>query len=339
MKSSRSPLVSSTSFLLLMLLWSVVATEHANAHPLAPFLLKIELISEHSASLFWKESELKPQGIQVGPIFPEDCHKISVPDIQQTNGSSTYQWSIDCKHSLIERSIRIEGLEASRGNVLVAFTDASGNAASTLLTGENNNFIIPKTLNHWRIAKNYVFSGIEHLLLGWDHLLFVTGLFVLLFHQIKRLLFAITAFTAGHSITLLLASMGYLPFNPQWVEILIALSITALGLELLSTEKPAQRFSIRKSPYLLTFFFGLIHGCGFASVLAEALSKEAQVALPLFSFNLGIEIGQGIVLLALTALFYPFIRIIKTNIKQSNGVAGYVLGAMSVYWLISRISI
>ncbi|NRB21888.1 HupE/UreJ family protein, partial [Candidatus Dependentiae bacterium] len=227
-----------------------------------------------------------------------------------------------------------------------------GRRTTNLISSTQQFFIIPASLSTWLTVKQYLLSGAEHLLTGWDHVLFVIGLFVLLFQRRRIMILAITAFTLGHSLTLLSASMGFIPFNPQVVEIFIAITLIVLAMEILNLNKPSHPWAIRHHPFILTFVFGLIHGFGFASVLSDALTQEGQLWVPLLSFNIGIEIGQLLILSICLTITSPYILLKKDLLKEvilntwvkeglnthhTQTVIGYVLGIMSSYWLISRI--
>ena len=132
--------------------------------------------------------------------------------------------------------------------------------------------------------------GVEHILTGVDHLLFVLCL-ILLVPDIRKLLLTVTAFTIAHSITLAAASLGFVNVPTAPVEATIALSIVFLASELL--RDPHQRSDITQTyPWLVAFSFGLLHGLGFAGALAEIGLPHGQIPLALFSFNVGVELGQ-----------------------------------------------
>jgi len=190
-----------------------------------------------------------------------------------------------------------------------------------------------------------------------SHLLFVFGLFVLLYQQRRKMLLAVTAFTVGHSASLFVIGLDFAPAMGIWIEILIALSITFLALEILNESANANGnintnnvvFGIKNHPYRLTAFFGLIHGCGFALVLKEMLSNTSDKLLPLISFNVGIELGQCIMLvlfmgasvllnkldyLSRYKIKYPVL--LKRVSRLVMPFCGYSLGVMSMYWVVLR---
>ena len=180
---------------------------------------------------------------------------------------------------------------------------------------------------------DYFVLGLEHILLGYDHLCFVLGLVIVLVTvgKLRSLFAVITAFTVAHSITLGLAATGTATLPSSLIEPLIAASIVFVGVESWRLKAPAARWRI-------TFPFGLIHGFGFAGALAEiGLPKDAVVpALALF--NVGVEAGQLAVLLLLT----PVLLLLRKKLpeKQQHTVVRVVSAAVVVaggYWLIERV--
>jgi len=173
--------------------------------------------------------------------------------------------------------------------------------------------------------------GVEHLLTGYDHLLFLLGLLVAC-RRFSSMALMITSFTLAHSLTLALAALDVVTLPGQVVEPLIAASIVFVGVEnLLRREEPKGRWA-------LTFTFGLVHGFGFAGVLKSIGlgSAGAPLLASLFSFNLGIELGQ----LALTALFFPLLwRLGKLPVFARYGrtAISVVVALMGTYWLVQRI--
>jgi len=312
-------------------------THSVYAHQLAPLLFKVSQIEEKEFLLSWKESELKPKGIEVAPVLPDDCKKLSEPVIVHKDKAYIYEWQVHCDDALLGREILFQGLKKAKNNVMVVYSDLQGRSISQLVTSQSGRFVVPIKESAGDLIQRNILSGIEHLVFGWDHVLFVIGLFGLLSMQLRVLFWAITAFTVGHSFTLVLASMGYIPFNPQWIEIFIAITIAMLAVELFRPEGYEGKWTLRNNAYLLTFVFGLIHGCGFANVLVDALSSEANILLPLLTFNLGIEVGQILILMFMSIIFY-LLRKLKLEMIYVYRSLAYLLGTMSTYWLLARIT-
>jgi hydrogenase/urease accessory protein HupE len=181
----------------------------------------------------------------------------------------------------------------------------------------------------------YLHLGIEHILLGVDHLLFVLGL-LLIVGQRWMLVKTITAFTLAHSITLAVATLGVAHVPAAPLNASIALSILFLGPEIVRCWRGETSFTIRH-PWVVAFAFGLLHGFGFASGLAQLGLPSEEIPLALLLFNVGVEIGQigfviGMLLLArsfrLTQLHWP---------KLMERLPGYAVGTLGAFWTIQRV--
>jgi hydrogenase/urease accessory protein HupE len=171
--------------------------------------------------------------------------------------------------------------------------------------------------------------GIEHILTGFDHLMFLFGV-ILVGGKLRNLLLAITAFTIAHSVTLGAAALGFWAPSPSVVEPAIALSIVYVGVENWFVRDASRR-------WLLTFPFGLIHGFGFAGALREIALPQAQVPLALLSFNLGVEAGQMVVLaLVLPILFW--LRRHPWFAQQGMRASSSLVAVAGLIWFIQRIS-
>jgi hydrogenase/urease accessory protein HupE len=237
---------------------------------------------------------------------------------------------------LIVKSAIMEKL--SRGHrEYFKLTDAAGNTiAERLFDAENNSATISAgelsaALGKWHTFKQFIELGTQHILLGFDHLCFLAAL-LLAANSLGSVVKIITSFTIAHSITLALAALNIVNISPSFVEPMIAVSIIYVGLE-----NVWRRGKEIEGRWLLTFAFGLIHGFGFASVLRELNigASGSGLAIPLVSFNLGVEIGQ----LAVAALFWGIIwKVRKTEIFKTRLVPAFsiLVAIAGAYWLIER---
>ena len=183
----------------------------------------------------------------------------------------------------------------------------------------------------WR----YTHLGIEHILFGIDHLLFVFGL-LLIVRTGWKLVKTITAFTLAHSITLALATLGLVHFPSQAVEATIALSIVFLGVEILHARQGRVGLTMR-SPWIVAFGFGLLHGFGFAGALAELGLPEGEIPVALLFFNVGVELGQLMFVVAFLAFERLYRRIAWRSPTWVEPVPAYVIGTIAMYWFIDRV--
>jgi hydrogenase/urease accessory protein HupE len=175
--------------------------------------------------------------------------------------------------------------------------------------------------------KSFFTFGLEHILTGYDHLLFLFAL-ILMPISLKQVLFSITAFTLAHSITLGISVLGFLVPNSNIIEPLIALSIAYVGIENFIIKKFNKR-------WILTFLFGLIHGFGFAGALHEISLSTDQLPWVLLNFNLGVEMGQVLVILMVFPILAWFRKSLWFN---SSGIATLNMSLIVIgsYWFIDR---
>ena len=181
------------------------------------------------------------------------------------------------------------------------------------------------------IASAYTVLGIEHILTGFDHLLFVISLLFLVGFN-KRLIGTITAFTLAHSLTLASSALGLLTLRPPPVEATIALSIMLVAGEALHSRQTLAR----RWPALVAFLFGLVHGLGFAGALQQIGLPQNHLAVALVTFNGGVEIGQLFVVALAWCLWRAFDR--WPRFVAARTPALYVVGSVAAYWSIGRIA-
>jgi hydrogenase/urease accessory protein HupE len=213
--------------------------------------------------------------------------------------------------------------------------DLDGTAQTDRLTATRQSFVITTAPGAAAIALTYLQLGIEHILLGVDHLLFVLGL-VLLVNNRWMLIKTITAFTVAHSITLVLATFGYATIPVPPLNAAIALSILFLGPEIVCAWRGGTSVTIRQ-PWIVAFAFGLLHGFGFASGLTQMGLPQKEIPLALFSFNVGVEVGQlGFV--ALILLLNGSFRVLEVRWPRTVELfPAYAVGGLGAYWTIDRL--
>ncbi len=228
----------------------------------------------------------------------------------------------------MQDSIEINRRSDSKGPLIVSLSE-NGNTHTSLVHSKVNRWEIDldASFSRWQLFSDYTLIGIEHILLGLDHILFVLALLFLA--RGKQLLLAVTSFTIAHSITLLMSSLNILYLPIAVTEALIAFSLVLMATEVL---KPIPE---RNTNYItLGFVFGLLNGLGFAGALSDLGLPGNHVLLSLFSFNLGVEIGQLLFIGIALVLFTMFKKLVP-RIRLSR-VCGYLIGSLGVYWLIVR---
>jgi hydrogenase/urease accessory protein HupE len=186
------------------------------------------------------------------------------------------------------------------------------------------------------VIRTFVLSGIEHIMIGPDHILFLIGL-LLLGGTLARLALIVTAFTIGHSITLSLAALDILSPPAYFIEPLIALTIVVVGADNLLVLRAGQQQQASDIRAWLAAGFGLIHGFGFAYVLKEFGLPQAALAWSLFAFNVGVEIGQ-LLIVAAVAGSLMLVRTRNPAAARVVAVAGSVAVIVAgVYWFVERV--
>jgi len=262
----------------------------AEAHPLAPSLLELRAVDELRFEASWKISVLSPDAGSLEPVLPASCRPAPPggggATAERDGAALIRRWTVDCPGGLEGERVTVDGLERTDARVLVRVVLPEGRTARAILDADAPEFVVPRRTAGWQVAWSYLGLGFEHILGGYDHLLFVLGLLFLVRGR-RALVGTVTAFTLGHSVTLSLAALGLVRVPSAPVELAIALSIWVLAVELARDEEKRTR-----RPWRMAGFFGLLHGLGFAGALAEAGLPEGEIPLALLSFNTGLELGQ-----------------------------------------------
>ena len=202
----------------------------------------------------------------------------------------------------------------------------NGERFEGLVSLKDSKLTIPKEVQVF--PTGYFALGVEHLIGGPDHLLFVFGLLFVVFGW-RNLLKTITAFTLAHSLTLGLSVFEIVNLPSITIEALIALTIIYLALEI-SEDRGKDR-----TPWIMAFGFGLLHGFGFAGALGEIGIANEQLFLSLLFFNIGIEIGQ-LIMIPIFLIIIWLLQNIKLNFSVTK-LSSYAIGGMGSFWLIERV--
>ena len=255
---------------------------------------------------------------------------------QRQEGTLIQSWQEYCDQALSQSTLAIRNLYPGVSEVLVSITYLDGSVQRFVVRPDNP--VVNLGEADAPLLPAYLELGIEHLLAGLDHVLFVIALMVLITDR-WRLIATITAFTIAHSITLALSTFELLQISQSAVEALIALSLLFMAVEMLSKTSSLTA----NYPWLISFGFGLIHGLGFAGVLREVGLPDDAALWALLLFNIGLEIGQLMVVAA--CLFLGFLirywrrKITAADVSLSNLLPAYFIGPISVWWLLQRLPI
>jgi hydrogenase/urease accessory protein HupE len=293
------------------------------AHDVRPAVLALRELSAGRFAVHWSPpSDGTPALVDTLPRFPEHCRHES-------------ETLLDCGERGLIGAIRFDGGAAFAGvSVDIAWLRgprelriASGNPAVLFVSGTPERTSLRRRAE---IAGSYAAMGVTHILLGIDHLLFVAGL-LLFVRSLRRLLLTVTSFTLAHSLTLGASALGLAHPPTAPVELCIALSILLLAVE---ATRPRRTWTHR-APWVVAFVFGLLHGFGFASALAEVGLPPQHVPLALASFNVGVEAGQLMIVVVLAAGYQWLLRSARAA-ERARALAVFALGAASVYWCLQR---
>ena len=275
--------------------------------------------------------------------LPEGTSDVTPPLAQFTGGAYTERRTIRRSGGLAGQAVAIEGLSATSTDVLVRLESLGGATQTERLSPTKTTFIVQSAPGAAEVAVTYLRLGIEHILLGFDHLLFVLAL-VILVRGWRRVAVTVTAFTVAHSITLAAATLGVVTVPGPPVEAAIALSIVLVAVEIVNARRGMPSLTAR-SPWLVAFCFGLLHGFGFAGALAEVGLPHHAIPTALLFFNLGVEIGQLLFVAAVMTAGELFRRAMAPRLEPArlskrldrlDMTAAYAIGAIAAYWLIER---
>ena len=212
------------------------------------------------------------------------------------------------------------------GHVHLVNLRMNGRLQEQILDGRNRTAFFSQTSGTWwQTLGRFAWLGIQHIATGYDHLSFLLGLLIAT-ASLRSLVKTITSFTVAHSITLALATFNVVVLPSRFTESMIALSILYVAVENLIRRRAIDRWK-------LTFFFGLVHGFGFSNVLREMQLPRADLALSLFSFNLGVEIGQVVFVVLLFPAIEDLVRSGWTKLRPAVSIA---IGLLATYWFIQR---
>ena len=267
----------------------------------------------------------------------EGCKEKGYPVSRFVNGSSIDRYTLECAQSLKGKIIEVQGLENTKTVLLLRLEFLDSTSQTKLLNPLHNTYTIKEDASATQIIQTYTWLGITHILMGFDHLLFVFAL-LLIVKNVRRLLWTITAFTLAHSITMAGATLGLVHMPQQPVEAMIALSILFLAMEIIH-EKQGKVGLASQYPWLIAFIFGLLHGFGFAGALAEIGLPQQAITLALIFFNIGVEVGQ-LMFVATVVLVALLLQRLKHPrlMERVEMFVVYGIGGLSAFWMFERIA-
>jgi hydrogenase/urease accessory protein HupE len=308
-----------------LMLCGVLLCGSARAHEMSLAELQVHETAPGEFIWQWGAGEKKAPADELSPIWPAHC---------QAEGNALH-----CGPRGLQGTLAVKGVGQGFSAAMVKVLWRDGQSRVYTLTGSQTTVQLygaaddPRGLGE--IVSAYTVLGVEHILSGIDHLLFVIALLFLVGFN-RRLIGTITAFTAAHSLTLASSALGWLALRSPPVEASIALSIVLVAGEALH-----QRATLaRRWPALVAFLFGLVHGLGFAGALKDIGLPEHHLLPALLSFNIGVELGQLLTVGAAWLLWRQWWRLSARwpQLARARTAALYGIGAVAAYWSWLRVA-
>jgi hydrogenase/urease accessory protein HupE len=322
-----------------VLLVSLGVARATRAHEVRPAYLEIEEMEPGRFHVLWRTPVLAGMRLPVVLKLPDDVKNLEVPTVQELTDSLVERRLVDAgPEGLAGKRIEFVGLELTITDVLFRVEMRDGRKWTSIARPSRPWVEIRAADGPLGVLRAYLVHGMEHILFGYDHLLFVLAL-ILIVPSARVLFFTITAFTVAHSITLALATLGVVHVPGPPIEASIALSILLLATELVHTRRGEVGLTARW-PWLVAFSFGLLHGFGFASALLDVGLPQGDIPLALFAFNVGVECGQlafVAVVLCLAALARR-IRLAARVERYASQAAPYAIGTLAAFWFFERLA-
>jgi hydrogenase/urease accessory protein HupE len=331
------------------LLWSLIAANcwaaAAAAHEVRPAYLELRETARGTYSVLWKVPARGEYRLSLHLRLPRECS--GAPQHGTfAGGAFVEQWQANCDGGLVGRTITIDGLSATRTDVLARVERVDGTTQTVRLTPDQASFEVSAAPTPLEVAKTYFVLGVEHILLGIDHLLFVLGLLFLVGNW-RQLVGTVTAFTVAHSITLAGATLGWVHAPQAPIEATIALSVMFVAAEILR-RADGDRSLTARAPWLVAFVFGLLHGFGFSGALREVGLPEQDIPLALLFFNVGVEAGQLAFIAAVVLVLSAVTRLLRKPGHVERGPwqaeamirvpVAYVIGSVAAFWTVQRVA-
>lgn len=283
----------------------------------------------------WKVPAQGDSRLAVQVRFPVDTTQISPPQAMFAGNAYVERWKISRPGGLTWQTVSIDGIAGGVTDVIVRIERQDGTSQMEHLLPQKPKFIVEGPTSTGDVAWSYLVLGVEHILGGIDHLLFVLAL-LLIVRGGNRMLATVTAFTVAHSITLISAALGWVHVPGPPVEAMIALSIVFVAAEFVHGLRGNPGLTAR-APWVVAFAFGLLHGFGFAGALTEVGLPQKAIPVALLMFNVGVELGQLIFVVFAVAVRAMLVQLPITKRAWMPYAAPYVIGAVAMFWVIERV--
>jgi hypothetical protein len=304
-------------FSIILLLFSI-GLAHADEY--RPAYLEFKQTSDNEFNMLWKvPAKGQNRRLSLYVELPSDITKPSETVSAFIGGAYIERSTINRQGGLAGSKIGIRGLERVSTDVLVRIQRLDGSSETARLNARSTSFMVKGAPELWSVVNTYLVFGVEHILEGFDHLLFVACL-IFIAGTWRRILITITGFTLAHSIT----------------------SIVFLAREIALDKRDTLTW---RHPIAVSASFGLLHGFGFASALAEIGLPQTEIPAALLAFNVGVEIGQVVFVASVILIFQLITQSLKSlKADSANWVQkiekpmAYAIGSITMFWTLERVS-
>ena len=311
----------------------------AQAHTSLPAYLGLNELAPGTFAVIWRVPAAEGPPPAIFPVLPAHCTVPDIPTEVALPGSVVTNGVVACGDTgLAGQTIAIDGLRVTIMDALVRIAFADGSSVTRILRPQEPSFVVGGASNRRVDGWGYFRLGVDHILSGIDHLLFVFGVLWIVV-GFRRLLKAVTAFTVAHSITLGLATLGFVRVPPAPVEALVALSIVFLAVEIAEHDAAGAESLTYRRPWVVAFAFGLLHGFGFAGTLSQIGIPPGDIPLALLSFNLGVEAGQLAFIAAALALLGSLRTLEIRPRPWMRAAPAYTIGSLASFWFLQRCAV
>jgi hydrogenase/urease accessory protein HupE len=306
------------------------------AHELRPAYLEVHEENAGEFRVLWKTPMRGEMRLALSPAFSGRTASLTPVTTRHTDNAAVQTWRLQAIEPLRGQSVRIAGLEGTMTDALVRIEFADGTTWTQRLTPGQPAAVIPARASGFTVAGVYLQLGVEHILTGIDHLLFVLAL-LLITRGGWRLVKTVSAFTLSHSITLTAATLGFVHVPQRPVEAVIALSIVFVAVEIVHLHAGREGVTAR-APWVVAFTFGLLHGLGFAGGLSEVGLPAGHIPTALLFFSVGVETGHLLFVAAMLSLIALWRRVGFSVPRWAERVPPYAIGSVAMFWVLQRIA-
>ena len=319
-----------------ILLAVVGLVQLAQAHESRPAYLEVNETTAGRYDVLWRTPLNAGMRLPIILKLPDDAENVIEPSVRELPDSLVERRIIKVADGLAGKRIDFVGLQATITDVLVRVRLLDGSESTSLVHPSNAWMEVTGSRALMSVAGSYTLLGIEHIGFGIDHLLFVLALLIIT-NGTVQLLKTVTAFTIAHSITLALATLGFVHVPSKPVEATIALSIVFVAAEIIRRRVGCDGIASR-APWIVAFTFGLLHGFGFAGALSEIGLPQNHIPAALFFFNVGVELGQ-IAFIAVVLSLIAFVRQMRLRLPRwTELIPPYAIGSIAMFWVVQRVA-